>query len=113
MLALTIDQLRALGITPLEILTLILVGGLITYIRAEKASQEKAREAEKASQEKLRESWHSETRAEVSSLAQRLERAELRGDKCEQDRAVLHREVEDIKRSVHACRLPDCPLRGR
>lgn len=99
---LTIDQLRALGITPLEILTLTLVGGLIAYIRAEKTAQEE-----------LRKAWHEETRAEVASLASRLERAEERGDKCEQDRAILHREVEALKRAQLSCRLEQCPLRGR
>ena len=102
MLAFTLEQLQSLGITPLEILTLVLVGGLITYIRKEKAAQEL-----------LRKEWHEETRAEVASLALRLERAEDRGDTCERDRAILHREVEDLKRTVNGCRLSECPLRGR
>jgi len=102
MLALTLEQLQSLGITPLEILTLFLVAGLITYIRKERAAQDK-----------LRTEWHAETRAEVAALDARLQKAEERGDTCEKDRILLHREIEFLKRSMNTCRLPDCPLRGQ
>lgn len=98
----TIEQLQALGITPLEILTLMLVAGLVAYIRREKADQEV-----------LRSAWHAETRAEVALLNTRLERAEQRADSCETDRQMMKRDMDDLRRMVTSCHLAECPLRGR
>jgi len=99
----TIDQLRALGLTPLELLTVAALLGLIAWIK----SREATRDA-------LRQAWHDETRAVVAKLETRVETTETKAEACEKDRHELHRKVDGLRESVRrfqACPSQECPMR--
>jgi hypothetical protein len=97
------EDLRALGLTPLEILTIGALLGLIAWIKKREATRDL-----------LRQQWHDETRATVRVLETRVAATETKADSCERDRHELHRKVDSLRESVRrfqACPSHDCPMR--
>ena len=99
----TLEQLRAIGLTPLEILTVLAMLALLRWIKAREATRDK-----------VREDWHAETRSVVAKLESRVATTEQKAESCEKDRNELHRKVDGLRDSVRrfqACPSQSCPMR--
>ena len=99
----TLDQLRALGLSPLEVLTVLALFALFQWIKAREKTRDKEREEARK-----------ETKERIASLEDRVDATESKADECEKDRRRLNTKVERLEESVrnfHACPSQACPMR--
>jgi len=107
-------DLYELGFSPLNCLLLIVIIGLITYIKVQIGSQNR-----------IRESWHSDTRRQMTKLEVKVDALEKsreddrkRIDECETDRSGLNLQIKALVEELEVfktCAMRNCPFarRGR
>jgi len=99
----TLDQLRQLGLTPLEILTVLAIVVLVRWIKVREAARDKDRAEARA-----------ELKERIVSLEDRVDVTEEKAAACEKDRRSLNEKVERLEDNVRrfqACPSQVCPMR--